>query len=535
VRRGRCAAAGNRPTGTAGLYPGRSSIVDRTIRSACTIRMSAMRRLLASTSALLVALFALTIPACDPKDEPPPNIPPPPRPRQSSLDSVYVEGNTFRDGRGRQLLFRGYNAKVNGIFDVTFEDGRKPNYVFPSLDEAGVARMEELGFDVIRLTINWSALEPKPKQYPEAFFAKVDAVLSWARTHRIYVLMDMHQDGYSKEIGEDGAPLWAITPPPATLLEGPSDDSRRLTGPVIKAGTNFFDDVPAQDGRPLQQAFVEAVQQIAKRYAGDPTVLGYEAFNEPVLFSNEKLDAFHVRFAEAIHAIDPDAPVLFEPIGTRNQWDTAAVPAAPWSSGPGVYAPHIYTGQFSIPSQNGWESEDPSVLFQSMQNAHDEAAAWATPLFVTEFGCDVSVPRGPKWFAAELDLQDRFLASSTAWAWEPGGWGFREDASIPPKGRPELAFVVSRPYPRAVAGDLLAIERPAPGHLRVRYRATARTKGLPHEVSASADHFTDVRFTCDGAPVEPRLAKGRAEVTCVANDEGEHVFEVLGTVVRTGS
>jgi endoglycosylceramidase len=449
-------------------------------------------------------------------------------PRYASPDTVRVEGRTFRDGRGRQLLFRGYNAKVNGIFDVTFEDGRKPNYTFPSFDEAGAQRFEELGFNVLRLTINWSALEPQPLQYSAAFFAKVEAVLDMAKRHHFYVILDMHQDAYSKEIGEDGAPLWAIVPPPPKLLEGPSDDSRRLSGPVTKAGFNFFDDVPATDGRPLQGAFVAAVQQMVKRWLGNPAVLGVEAFNEPVVLTTDKLDAFHDKLAEGLHAIDPDIPILFEPIGTRNQFDIAPMPDAPWSHGQGIYAPHIYTGWFSVPSQNGWESEDPAKLLPSMQHASDEAAAWDTPLFVTEFGCDQTVARGPKWLSAELDLQDRFLASSTAWAWEPGNWGIRDD--VPVTGRTVTVRVVSRTFPRAVAGDLLAIERPEPGHLRVRYRATERTRGLPHEVSVSADYLKDVRFQCDGADVTAKTSVGRAEIVCPAT-AGEHTFDVVGTLL----
>src|SRR5439155_16508189 len=83
-----------------------------------------------------------------------------------------------------------------------------------------------------------SALEPKPRQYSDAFFAKVDVVLDMARRHHFRVILDMHQDAYSKEIGEDGAPLWAIVPPPAQLLSGPSDDSRRTSPEVLNAGFN---------------------------------------------------------------------------------------------------------------------------------------------------------------------------------------------------------------------------------------------------------------------------------------------------------
>lgn len=464
--------------------------------------------------------LAMTLAGCGTKSSAPAGPP-----GRTDPAAVHVEGGTFRDGQGRQLLFRGYNAKVNGIFDVTFDDGRIPNYTFPSFDEDGAKKFEELGLDAMRLTINWSALEPHPLQYAQRFFDEVEAVLAMAKAHHFYVILDMHQDSYSKEIGEDGAPLWAIVPPPDKLLQGPSDDSRRTTAVVLNAGFSFFDDANATDGRPLQEAFIQAVEQMARRWSLRPEVLGFEDFNEPVVLSPTQLRDFHERFADRVHAIDKDAPVLFEPAATRNQTDQALVPGDPWSHGPGVYAVHIYTGQFSIPDQHGWQSEDTSVLAPSMTAAKNEAAAWATPMFVTEFGCDQSVPRGPKWMSAELDLQDAALASSTAWAWEPGAWGIRDDLM---NYRPDTVRVVSRAYPRAVAGDLVSIEHPAPGHLLVRYRATARTKGLAHEVSASADWVKDYRILCDGADTTFTPATGRATFVCPWSP-GDHTFELVGT------
>ncbi len=269
-------------------------------------------------------------------------------PTRTDPAAVHVAGQIFRDGQGRQLLFRGYNAKVNGIFDAQFSDGRAPNETFPDFDEASAAKFEELGFDAMRLTINWSALEPTPLHYSDAFFAKVDAVLDMAHRHHFYVILDMHQDAYSKEIGEDGAPLWAITPTPAPsqILAGPSDDSRRTSDIVLEAGFNFFANAQASDGRALQDAFIAAVSVLAKRYSLDPAVIGFEAFNEPVVLSQDELDAFHARFADAVHVIDRDAPILFEPIATRNQFDRALSPSSPFTHGPGVYAVHIYTGIF---------------------------------------------------------------------------------------------------------------------------------------------------------------------------------------------
>jgi hypothetical protein len=166
-----------------------------------------------------------------------------------------------------------------------------------------------------------------------------------------------------------------------------------------------------------------------------------------------------------------------------------------------------------------------------MQNAMNEAAAWGTPIFVTEFGCDQTLARGPLWLSAELDLQDRFVVSSTAWEFSGGGaWGFYDANG---NEFAATAKVMSRTYPRAVAGDIVSIERPAPGDMIVHYTQTDRTRGLPHEVSMSNDYATSYQVSCDGMPVTFTAATGRATFTCpdVPNAPRDRTFEVKGTPV----
>ena len=443
--------------------------------------------------------------------------------------AVHVVGTTFRDGQGRQLLFRGYNVKVPTLFDVGFDDGRAPEELVQPWTEARAARIEQLGWNVARIPLSWSGLEPQPQQYSQAWMDVLDTVLAAAHAHHFYVILDMHQDAYSKEIGEDGEPLWAIVPPPTQLLEGPYDDSRRLTPQVLNAGFSFFSDALATDGRDLQGAYVAAAQVFAAHVLGDPAVLGYEDFNEPVVLNQNELVAFHQTFAAGIHAIDADAPVLFEPVSTRNETDNADVSPTPWSSGPGAYAVHIYTGIFSMPGVWTEENDDAGILAPSMANAESERAAWGTPMFVTEFGCDVTQPQGLTWMSDELDLQDRYLVSSTAWEYsDPGSWGFFDDSG---NERPATTHLMARMFPRATAGDLLKIERPAIGDMIVHYRPTAQTSGLPHEVSLSEDYVANPFVTCDGNPVTPTTYTGRATFVCPVSDTSEHVYEVKGTPV----
>jgi hypothetical protein len=183
-----------------------------------------------------------------------------------------------------------------------------------------------------------------------------------------------------------------------------------------------------------------------------------------------------------------------------------------------------------------WEdmgtSPDPSLLTASMTNAMAEASAWATPLFVTEFGCDQSWSTGADWIRYELDLQDQMLASSTAWAWEPGSWGIRyEDASGNIVYWPDTLAVVSRPYPRAVAGDLESVERPFADQMIVHYRTNPSVTSAVHEVSASPDYFSSYSILCDGAPAANVVQlTGRATFTCTSTAPGEHTFEIDGVL-----
>ncbi len=458
---------------------------------------------------------------------------PPPASRSANGDpwAVRVEGRVFRDGLGRQRLFHGYNAKVKGLFDPELSGGRQAQEEFPDLTEQNLADFEALGQNVLRIPINWSIVEPEPGQYNPAVLAKLDGLRALARKHGIHLLLDMHQDAYSKEIGQDGAPLWAIVPEPRPdqLREGPYKEEWRLDEIVINAGWNFFRDKAARDGRSLQDAHIAATKYVVAHVASDTTILGIEAFNEPVppiVGGFTFLRDFHERFAKVMNAVDRSLPVFFEPEALRNQSDRSERPETPWAVGPGVYSPHIYTAWFTQPSQNNWESEDPKVLEKSMLGALEEAQAWQTPLFVTEFGCDQSIPRGPRWLHEEMKLQDRTLASATAWQREPGDWGIYDKQGVL---RPVTAALVGRSWPRAIAGDLLAIERPSAESMTIRFRGAEVTGRADHDVSVTDAYWKTVSIACDGAPVTPAKAVGHVTFRC-GTTSGEHTITLSGTV-----
>ena len=435
------------------------------------------------------------------------------------------------DRRAREVTLRGVNARVAGVFDVTFDDGRPPVEPIPTFDDGDAARMQALGFDFLRLPVNWSGLEPERGQYDASYLERIAAVVDACRRHDILVLLDFHQDAFSKEFGEDGAPRWVLDlllgPGTYPLLGGPLDDlsARRFAPHTLEAFQRFF----AND-QDVQDAFAAAAAVLARRFARERAVVGYEIFNEPLVLGPDPetaLLAFHERVAGAIRGVDRRHLVAFEPNVTRNLTNQAPLPTAPFPVAGALYAPHIYTAVFD---GTDFSSGDPSILAPSMEHAAAEAAAWGTPLLVGEYGIDPNAPNANAWITAEIDLQDRLRAHSAFWVWEEtsqGHWGLFEGESDEPGGeRVARTTALSRVYARAVPGTVLEHTFDATANtLELRYLAR---RNAPVELFVPARRYpAGVTVRCQGVPVAgtPDATTGVISFRC-GRGPGERLVEV---------
>lgn len=429
------------------------------------------------------------------------------------------------DAEGRVVVLHGINARVQGLFDVTFDDGRTPLQDIPELTLEDTRRMRQMGFDLLRLPVSWSGIEPldrAPPEYSEAYLDTLASVIDLCEQAGLHVLIDFHQDAYSKEIGEDGAPLWAIVPEPTMLLEGPLLDlaARRTSAQVLAAFGTFFGD--AEPGPTLRTRFAQMTAAVAARFAGNRTVIGYEVFNEPV---STDAQAFRLaaEVAEAIRAVDAEHLIAFEPDSVnRLLLDRSSRSPAPFSVPGGVYAPHVYTLAF-IGSDAARESFTRESLRPANLSAYEEAVAWRTPLLIGEFGYDPSGIRAAEYIQMQLDLHDEFGASDAFWVWKEssqGSWGLHDwDAETATWiERPELRRLLSRPSPRAIAGQPYFYRYdPSSRVLDVAFRGD-RDVDAPSilYVPAADDYVADFVVTCDGAEVvvtrDP--ATGLVEVPC---------------------
>jgi hypothetical protein len=432
---------------------------------------------------------------------------------------LWSDGTHLRDDAGRIALLRGVNARVEGVFDVTFDDGRTALEPIPPLSATDCARMRALGFDLLRLPINWSGVEPTRGAYDEAYLARVDAAIACAADAGLYVIVDLHQDAYSKEIGEDGAPLWAIQPPPDELLGGPLTDltARRVSSQVQAAFRTFFD---VDDESGLQAAFSSMIGHVAARWAEHPGVIGFELFNEPDTGTAE-LDAFYRRAGQAVRDAAPTKLVFFEPPALRNLTDFIPLPDEPFPITGAVYSPHIYTYVFQS-DQRAFEQATLEDLEQSIGAARDEATAFGAPLFIGEFGvAPVDATANVHWMQSQAQLHDRYLASSAFWVWKEqsqGRWGVfdYDDARGAWSERPLVVGWLSRVRVTRIAGTPIENESSPAGDAVRMVLAPGSALDGTHVLYIPERFASTTVVRCDGAEVvAPRdPMTGTLEVAC---------------------
>ena len=477
----------------------------------------------------------------------------------------------FVDQRGREVLLRG--ANVVGIEDDYYDGATtKPTDTTPQwpvdpaayagscpamnhrsaeppiceVDAGGpefaqsaaansrndLAQLRALGMNVMRLTLSWSELEPTPGAYSTAYLDRIAQVVGWAAQQNVRVLLDMHQDNYSRYTPGtaplDASPLAGPTPPSANHADGAppwavitdGEPAIALAGQApfnayVAASFDSFwhNRIPtgaptgAAPGPGLQDHYIGALAALGKRFAANPTVVGYEIMNEPlsgtappVMFSTAELFPFYRRVIDALTGARdglpcptglppnpacgyPDLGVhvrhqsfFFEPMVLRDVTDGPDQVPSRFSSYPNlVYAPHVYTHEFTADAIVGippGQSPYPTSYDQAYTVADREARVFGAALWVGEFGN--SARDDPTILAGTTAAADRALTGNAIWDWKSqcgagttpadclNAWSvYAGDPSPKPAQNgplvPSRVLYLSRPYPMLTAGRLDAL------------------------------------------------------------------------------
>ena len=366
-------------------------------------------------------------------------------------------GRTFRNAVGAEVVLRGTN--VNALVQYWVKDPEAA-----PLGPGQVRLMAAMGFNVIRLALSLSALEPRPGVISAAYLNRIAAIVRRAQAQGIYVVLDLHQDRYSAGLfpGEsDGMPPFMVRTggaPTRPILFG-------ITDPAVQAAFSAFWADERVDGRGLQSWYLDGLRALARRFRGNAAIAGYDIMNEPnpglILegFVARYLLPFYRRAVSTIRTAGAVQPIFLEPDIVSMElgdplWPVQGLPSPRRNL---VFSPHFYAtgetgGTFSGASASGGLRE----LTQDARAAARQARHLSVPLFIGEFGAGPGSAGDAQMARDEVEM-DRYGASGTYWLWSirPGTYPWNLAA---PDGAlaasPDRLAVVAAPYAPVVGGAL---------------------------------------------------------------------------------
>ena len=369
----------------------------------------------------------------------------------------------LRDDAGRALILHGINSSNSAK--------KSDDNMSWVKEEDVIQETKDFGMNAVRLLIFWSAIEPEKGVYNDQYLEEVAKRVKWYTDNGAWVVLDMHQDLYSKAVGGNGAPDWATLTEPFEEFQGKKvnemHDSlkhywwlQNVNPATMQAFVNFWDyDNPKF--KHLQDHYVKAWVKVVKRFKNNPKVLGYDLMNEPhnadltSKFEKKNLYELYQRLIKGIREHDNEKWIFFEPrsfginFGLPSHLDK--VEDVRSGSSRLVYAPHFYPPLIheNVPYGSG----DRKTVSMWSKSRAKELDLQKIPLWVGEIGSDERVDGFSNYLEEILNIIDYMGGSWMWWSNDRNkSWGLVDWKKRPNQ---KVKYLV-RTYPRAVAGDPIA-------------------------------------------------------------------------------
>lgn len=252
-------------------------------------------------------------------------------------------------------------AQVQDVAGVDGAEAFWSRYRETYVQEPDLEAIAAWGFNSVRLPFHYLDLwDPQQEMFREEGFLLIRRLADWCQRHGLLLVLDLH----CAPGGQN----------PNNISD--SDGVARLWG---DAGH--------------QQLTVDLWREVARRFAVDPTVLGYDLLNEPVLpsgVSSAALRSLYQRIASAIREVDSEHLILVE----GNWYATDFTGLTPPFDDQLVYSFHKY-----------WDAPTAGSLsrFLELRQQHQ------VPLWVGEFGENSNA-----WATAVVG---QFEAHEIGWCW----------------------------------------------------------------------------------------------------------------------
>jgi endoglycosylceramidase len=454
-------------------------------------------------------------------------------------------GRLITDARGRVVVMHGVAVVVGGAFEASEPERTAAQVGFRRADAELLA---DSGFNVVRLGMFFRGFSPQPGVYNRAYLQ------SFVRTQRllarrgIFTLLDFHQDQLSPRFSGRGFPDWFVDDDGLPNTASPFPLGYFVNPALNRAWDNLWANAPDPTGVGIQDRFAQGWARVAREFADEPGLLGYDILNEPWPgtlwplcasplgcppggFDQTALTAFSNRVIAAVRRADRDHLAFYEPnlqfdVGAATQHGRVADPNTGFSFH--NYCLGAAPGLPAIPDPIGaCENIGERLVFE---NALEHSESTGAALIMTEFG-DTADPAIHERVAAQAD---RFGISWTDWAYMGSTGQIKIDPARPPRPsnlRGERLDAVERAYPRLISGtpSFYDYDEDASRFQLVyspdRFRAGSRTEiWVPR-----SDFPRGYTVTAEGGRV---LSRPGAERLIVAACRGANRIEVVVTAGR---
>jgi len=301
-----------------------------------------------------------------------------------------VKGTSIVDSSGHPVILRGVNYPGYERLPPTLHS----EYAYETIAKDG--------FNVVRLPISWSNLEPSPGVFNLVYFYEfVNEDVQWAKQNGLYIILDMHQYFWAERFGGTGLPNWAVQQYPETVA------GRKA------AISNFW------VNNTLQEHLAEVWLTIAKIYANEPTIAGYDILNEPTFYiyndqgaTPSSITQFYAKLLRTVRPVDPRHIIFLEQANVN-------LPSVPFSNI--VWSTHFYT----LATPPKYYHANVTLLASALAAEYQTfVIRMQTPMWIGEFGAFMDNASQSMWLQ---DATTLFSQYQVGWAFWPATY----TASIP--------------------------------------------------------------------------------------------------------
>jgi endoglucanase len=260
----------------------------------------------------------------------------------------FITGYASTESLQRAALWRALGDEAYAAFFRQFTDS--------FFADADAAYLASLGVNCVRVPVNYRLLidDRQPHAVRDSGLARLGRVVGTCAAHGLYTILDLH------------------------ALPGGQNAHWHSDNPVHRAA--FW------DYRLFQDQVVELWQAIARYFAGQPAVAGYNPVNEPADPGGERIGPFYQRLSEAIRQEDPRHILFLD--GNTYGTDFSAFSGVPPNT---VFAAHDYAlpgiaadGTYPGRTRGTWFDRD--VVEQTFLRRTEFMRQTGSPVWIGEFG-----------------------------------------------------------------------------------------------------------------------------------------------------